>query len=145
MRLLLSRIAFRRRRARLERELSEELEFHSALKRKENLAAGYGERTASELASIQMGNVTLAKEESRDMWSFLTFERLWQDVRFSIRTMGKARGFAWRGSTEAACEPTLRCFPRGPGAVPRPRAHGRRSHRHPDRRRAARTDPVPAA
>jgi hypothetical protein len=68
------------RRTRLEAELAEELEFHRS-----QLTSGNAGR--------QMGNVTLAKEESRDMWSFLQWERFWQDVRYAFRLFGRAPGF----------------------------------------------------
>lgn len=54
MSLLWRKLTFLCRRAQLERDLKEELESHAAL------AQG----------RAVMGNITLAQEESRDMWSF---------------------------------------------------------------------------
>jgi predicted permease len=40
-----------------------------------------------------MGNLTLAKEQSRDMWSFLSLEQFSQDVRYALRTFRRSAGF----------------------------------------------------
>lgn len=83
------RAAFALRRAQLYRELNEELEFHRSLKQQKNEEAGLG----VDLGRKQMGNITLAKEESRDMWSFLALERIWQDVRYGMRVLRKSPVF----------------------------------------------------
>jgi|SRR5581483_10493196 len=69
------KLIFLSQRARLERELAEEIEFHRA----------QGVR--------EMGNITLAREEARDMWSFLWLERLLRDIRYAARMFRRAPGF----------------------------------------------------
>ena len=71
------RVLFRWRRDRMYRDLEEELSFHR-------------EQTQD---VQQMGNVTLAKEECREMWSFMAFERLLQDLRYAFRMYGRTPVF----------------------------------------------------
>lgn len=75
---------FQWQRAQLERELDEELAFHTAMKERE---------VGSSAAARAMGNMTLAREESRDAWTFLFFERLRQDARYAFRVFRKSPGF----------------------------------------------------
>ncbi|MBZ5625681.1 MAG: hypothetical protein LAQ69_44365 [Acidobacteriia bacterium] len=86
------RLIFRWRRDRLDRELAEELEFHRSRRQEENGETGLSAQAAW-LTNEQMGNMTLAKEESWDMWSFLALERLWQDVVYALRMFYKNPGF----------------------------------------------------
>ena len=72
------RFVFWCRRAELERELKEELELHASLARN----------------GKEMGNITLAKEESRDMWGFRSLEHLLQDARYAIRVLIKNPAFS---------------------------------------------------
>ncbi len=75
------RLLFWARRDQLGRELAEELEFHLHLKEAE------GSREA-------MGNLTLAQEESRDMWGFAWIDHLFHDIRYALRIFRRNPGFA---------------------------------------------------
>lgn len=77
------RLAYRLRRAELDRELAEELDFHMMMKQREKPQA------VVDLNRKQMGNITLAKEECRDMWSFIKLERLLQDLRYALRIFAR--------------------------------------------------------
>ncbi len=87
------RLVFRSRRAQLDRDIAEEIEFHKLLKLEENCRTGATAQFAVELSCKQMGNITLAKEEARDMWSFKTLEHLFQDLRYAIRIFKKTPAF----------------------------------------------------
>ena len=56
-------------RSRLDRELAEEIETHRILL----------ERDGGNSSKL-MGNITLAREESRDMWTFQKLEWIFQDA-----------------------------------------------------------------
>lgn len=88
------RLVFRWRRTKLDHELAEELEFHLALKQNENRRQGLLPLDAGALSHIQMGNMTLAAEECRDMWSFLKLEKLLQDLRYAARMFRRTPGFS---------------------------------------------------
>lgn len=70
-------------RGRLERELAEEIETHRA----------FVEEQAGAGASRIMGNVTLAREESREVWSFRRLEWIFQDARLAMRGLRRSPVF----------------------------------------------------
>ncbi|MGB9456718.1 MAG: ABC transporter permease [Bryobacteraceae bacterium] len=87
------RLVFRWRRVELDRDLAEEIEFHRALHQTANRRAGLLPQAALELSHRQMGNLTLASEECRDMWSFMRLERFLQDLRYAARMFARTPGF----------------------------------------------------
>jgi predicted permease len=87
------RLVFRWRREKLERELAEEMEFHSLQVQAQNRRTGLAPEAALELSRRQMGNTTISREECRDMWSFVRLERLLQDMRYASRIFRRNPGF----------------------------------------------------
>lgn len=87
------RLSLLSRRARFDSDLAEELAFHSALRQRDNERAGLSPETAAEATRREMGNITLAREESREMWSFASMERLLQDIRYAVRMFARTPVF----------------------------------------------------
>ena len=84
------RFQFWWKREQLEEELREELELHALLKETER---SDGLLVAAEVRKA-MGNITLAREQSRDFWGFLSVEQLMQDVRYALRIFRTNPGFS---------------------------------------------------
>ena len=83
-------------RARRTRELADELRAHLELAEADRVARGESPSVAAVNARREFGNVGLVQDLSRDQWGwFGTWtERLAQDVRFALRTLRRAPGFA---------------------------------------------------
>lgn len=90
---LLLRVKVLVRRRQLDRDLEEEMSFHLALREASYKASGAAPSEAQTAARREFGNVAGFKEACRDMWTFVSLENLWQDLRFALRTLGKEPGF----------------------------------------------------
>ena len=77
------------RRKRLEDEMQE----HIDLETKENIEAGMSPVEARQASIRKFGNMAIAADQSRETWGGLSLERLWQDVRFALRSFRKNPGF----------------------------------------------------
>src|SRR5258708_590078 len=77
-----------------DRRLHAELQFHLDALIVENIAAGMSPEEARYAALRAFGNATLANEQAREAWGWTWLERLLQDVRFAMRQIGRAPGFA---------------------------------------------------
>jgi len=81
-------------RGRAARQLDRELEFHLDRQVAENLAAGMSPGEARAAALRAFGNPALLRDQARATWSWSTLESLLRDLRYSIRALLRAPGFA---------------------------------------------------
>jgi predicted permease len=81
-------------REQLDRDLEDELAHHLHMRAQKNREAGMGAEESRYAARRRLGNVTILKERSRDMWTFPNLETLGKDFRFGIRLLLKSPGFA---------------------------------------------------
>ncbi len=81
------------RREEVERDLDEEMRFHLEMAIERNLARGMSPEEARRRARREFGGVEQAKEACRDEWSWSTLERVWKDVRYSVRSLRRSPGY----------------------------------------------------
>jgi predicted permease len=82
------------RRDRRIRDIDDEVAFHLAMRQAAHERDGLAPEIARRTAARQFGNVTALKEQTRDMWTFPSFESLVQDLRYALRTLRRAPAFA---------------------------------------------------
>jgi len=93
LRLLLYRLKTLWRRDAQDAELDAELQFHLDAEAEEHIAAGLPADRARQAARRSLGNVALAKEDARAVWTWGAVERALQDVRYGIRVLARQRSF----------------------------------------------------
>jgi putative ABC transport system permease protein len=93
VRWLLYRLRSLWRRQAREADLDAELQFHIETEAEEHIEAGLPADHARQAALRALGNVTLAKEDARAVWTWGAVERLLQDVRYAIRVLARQRSF----------------------------------------------------
>jgi predicted permease len=82
------------RKEPLDRELEEEVASHIAMATEDNLRNGMSPEEARRKAMVKFGGVEQAKERQRESRGLPWLETLLQDLRYTVRTLGRDRGFA---------------------------------------------------
>ena len=81
------------RRKRMMEALDEGIRDFIERETQDNIDLGLPPQEAHYAALRKFGNVTRVREETRDVWTFIWLEQLWQDVRFGLRMLAKNPGF----------------------------------------------------
>ena len=75
------------RRDRLDRELSDELQFHRAQLERDARIAGAPGGDVAGAARRQLGNTTRIREAARERWSVPWLDHLQHDIRYALRAL----------------------------------------------------------
>ena len=81
-------------RRRQDAELDEELASHLRMAIADRIARGESPEAASQAARLEMGNLPLIKEVTRDTWGWTMVEQILQDIRYACRTLRKTPAFS---------------------------------------------------
>ncbi len=87
------RLLYLLRRSRHDADLREEMETHRSLRQETLERDGVAPADAAAESRRALGNVTLAREDARQVWLAPAIESLGQDVRYGLRSLRRSRAF----------------------------------------------------
>lgn len=93
LREIIGRLAAWRRRDELDRDLAADMQEHVELLARDLEHDGVSHADALATARRQLGNATGLREQSRDAWGFPALERIFTDVRYTLRGLRRSPGF----------------------------------------------------
>src|SRR5260370_412424 len=88
------RVRYLLHRGQSEQDLADEMRLHMELRAAEQTTAGTTPREADAQARQRFGNVSQLREKSREVWGWTLLDTLAQGVRYGLRTLAVAPGFA---------------------------------------------------
>jgi predicted permease len=83
------------RKPEVEGDLEEELQSYAAMLTDEKVAAGISHSEARRSTLAELGGIEHIKQSVRDRRTGITFELLWQDVRYALRQLARNRAFSF--------------------------------------------------
>src|SRR5262245_39376168 len=90
---LLRRVAYWARHRQREQELTDELEFHRAMKQDELERAGMHSDDAALHSRRALGNTLVTMEDVREVWIWSWLDQFLRDTRIGARALLKTPGF----------------------------------------------------
>ena len=81
------------RRQRMMEALDQDIRNFIERETQDNIERGLSPEEARYAALRKFGNVTRIREETRDVWSFVWLEQLWQDIRSGLRQLRRTPSF----------------------------------------------------
>ncbi len=79
--------------SRRKKDLAEEIESHLKMATADRVARGESPTQARREAMREFGNIPLVADVTRERWGWLRLERLTQDLRYALRTLGRDLSF----------------------------------------------------
>src|SRR4029450_4022992 len=75
-------------------ELTEEIEWHRAMRQEQFERSGMTPDDARAASKRTLGNVALAREDARAVWTWAWLDHLRQDSLYALRSVKRSPGFA---------------------------------------------------